>query len=35
MDDPEHARQRRMVTPPFAIKRVEALRSAIQKIADA
>jgi cytochrome P450 len=34
MDDPEHARLRRMVTAPFAIKRVEALRPAIQKIAD-
>src|SRR3954467_15963831 len=26
MDDPEHARLRRMVTAPFAIRRVEALR---------
>lgn len=34
MDDPEHARQRRMVTAPFSIKRVEALRPAIQKIVD-
>ena len=34
MDDPEHARLRRMVTAPFAIKRVEALRPAIQKIVD-
>jgi cytochrome P450 len=34
MDDPQHARQRRMVTPPFAIKRVESLRPTIQKIAD-
>lgn len=34
MDDPEHARLRRMVTAPFAIKRVRALRPAIQKIVD-
>jgi cytochrome P450 len=34
MDDPEHARLRRMVTAPFAIKRVEALRPAIQAIVD-
>ncbi|MFC6063853.1 cytochrome P450 [Streptomyces ochraceiscleroticus] len=34
MDDPEHARQRRMVTAPFTIKRVEALRPAVQKIVD-
>ena len=34
MDDPEHARIRRMVTAPFAIKRVEAMRPAIQKITD-
>ncbi|WP_046732553.1 cytochrome P450 [Streptomyces humi] len=34
MDDPEHARLRRMVTAPFAIKRVEALRPAVQTIAD-
>ncbi|WP_255954537.1 cytochrome P450 [Streptomyces odontomachi] len=34
MDDPEHARLRRMVTSPFAIRRVEALRPAIQKIVD-
>jgi cytochrome P450 len=34
MDDPEHARLRRMVTAPFAIKRVEALRPAIQKTVD-
>ena len=34
MDDPEHARLRRMVTAPFAIKRVEALRPAIQRIVD-
>ncbi|GAA1292141.1 cytochrome P450 [Pseudonocardia aurantiaca] len=34
MDDPEHARLRRMVTATFAIKRVEALRPAIQRIVD-
>jgi cytochrome P450 len=34
MDDPEHARLRRMVTASFSIKRVEALRPAIQKIVD-
>jgi len=33
-DDPEHARQRRMVTAAFSIKRVEALRPAIQRIVD-
>ncbi|MEU9153485.1 cytochrome P450 [Streptomyces sp. NPDC048417] len=34
MDDPEHARLRRMVTAAFSIKRVEALRPAVQKIVD-
>ncbi|KUO15516.1 cytochrome [Streptomyces dysideae] len=34
MDDPEHARLRRMVTAPFAIKRVEAMRPAVQRIVD-
>ncbi|MET9556222.1 cytochrome P450 [Streptomyces sp. NPDC006645] len=34
MDDPEHARLRRMVTAPFAIKRVAALRPGIQQIVD-
>ena len=34
MDDPEHARLRRMVTAPFAIRRVEALRPGVQKIVD-
>jgi len=34
MDDPEHARLRRMVTAPFAVKRVEAMRPAVQKIVD-
>jgi hypothetical protein len=33
-DDPRHAWQRRMVTAPFAIKRVEAMRPVIQKIVD-
>lgn len=34
MDDPEHNRLRRMVTAPFAMKRVEAMRPAVQRIAD-
>lgn len=34
MDDPEHARLRRMVTAPFAIKRVEAMRPRVQSIVD-
>ncbi|MFC9131602.1 cytochrome P450 [Streptomyces sp. NPDC057099] len=34
MDDPEHARLRRMVTAPFAIRRVEAMRPGVQKIVD-
>ncbi|UNS95192.1 cytochrome P450 [Streptomyces tubbatahanensis] len=34
MDDPEHARLRRMVTSPFAIRKMEALRPSIQKIVD-
>ncbi|GGL00135.1 cytochrome P450 [Mangrovihabitans endophyticus] len=34
MDDPEHARLRRMVTAPFAIRRVEAMRPAVQRIVD-
>ena len=33
-DDPEHARQRRMVTAAFSIKRAEAMRPAIQRIVD-
>lgn len=33
-DDPKHAWQRRMVTAPFSIRRVEAMRPAIQKIVD-
>ncbi|MFD3839478.1 cytochrome P450 [Streptomyces sp. NPDC058642] len=34
MDDPEHARLRRLVTAPFAVKKVEALRPAVQRIVD-
>ncbi|MFD5751300.1 cytochrome P450 [Streptomyces sp. NPDC127033] len=34
MDDPEHSRLRRMVTAPFAVRRVEAMRPAVQKITD-
>ncbi|MFI6735037.1 cytochrome P450 [Nonomuraea sp. NPDC050451] len=34
MDDPEHARLRRMVTSAFTVKRVEAMRPAAQEIAD-
>jgi cytochrome P450 len=34
MDDPEHARLRRMVTAPFMVKRVEAMRPGVQKIVD-
>jgi cytochrome P450 len=34
MDDPEHGRQRRMVTAPFAIKRIEAMRPGVQKLVD-
>ncbi|RSM65017.1 cytochrome P450 [Kibdelosporangium aridum] len=34
MDDPEHARQRRMVSASFTIKRVEAMRPGVQKIVD-
>jgi cytochrome P450 len=34
MDDPDHARLRRMVTSTFAIKRMEELRPAIQQIVD-
>ncbi|PXY30865.1 cytochrome P450 [Prauserella flavalba] len=34
MDDPEHARLRRMVTAPFAVRRVRAMRPAVQKIVD-
>ncbi|MEW2544690.1 cytochrome P450 [Streptomyces sp. NPDC047002] len=34
MDDPEHARLRRMVSGTFTIKRVEAMRPLVQKMAD-
>jgi cytochrome P450 len=34
MDDPDHARLRRMVTGTFAIRRIEGLRPAIQRIVD-
>jgi cytochrome P450 len=34
MDDPEHARLRRMVTASFTTKRVAAMRPAVQKIVD-
>ncbi|MFJ6619807.1 cytochrome P450 [Kitasatospora sp. NPDC091335] len=34
LDDPEHARQRRMVTGDFLVKRVEAMRPDIQRIVD-
>ncbi|WP_406196368.1 cytochrome P450 [Kitasatospora sp. NBC_01560] len=34
LDDPEHARQRRMITGEFLVKRVEAMRPEIQRIVD-
>ncbi|MER6304068.1 cytochrome P450 [Kitasatospora sp. NPDC001539] len=34
MDDPEHSRLRRMLTGEFMIKKVEALRPEVQRIAD-
>jgi len=34
MDDPEHARLRRMVTGPFAVRRVEEMRPGVQRIVD-
>ncbi|OJG06068.1 Cytochrome P450-SU2 [Pseudonocardia autotrophica] len=34
MDDPEHRRLRRMLTSPFAVRRVEALRPTIRRIVD-
>ncbi|MER8073053.1 cytochrome P450 [Streptomyces sp. NPDC094034] len=34
MDDPEHARLRRMISGAFTIKRVEAMRPRVQKMAD-
>jgi cytochrome P450 len=34
MDDPEHARLRRMVIPSFTVKRMNMLRPAVQRIVD-
>ena len=34
MDDPDHARLRRMLTGDFAIRRIEAMRPKIQRITD-
>ncbi|MGW0418797.1 cytochrome P450 [Streptomyces sp. NPDC003015] len=34
MDDPDHARIRRMVTGSFAVKRIEAMRPAVQRMTD-
>ncbi|MFE5162748.1 cytochrome P450 [Streptomyces sp. NPDC056697] len=34
MDDPGHARIRRMVTGPFIVKRIEAMRPAVQRMTD-
>jgi cytochrome P450 len=34
MDDPEHARLRRMVTSSFMIKRIEAMRPGVRRIVD-
>lgn len=34
MDDPEHARLRRMVTAPFMVKRVREMRPRIQQLVD-
>jgi len=34
LDDPEHARLRRMITGEFAIKRVEAMRPGVQRMVD-
>ncbi|WNI14399.1 cytochrome P450 [Actinacidiphila sp. ITFR-21] len=34
MDDPEHARLRRMLTADFMVKRIEALRPEIQRLTD-
>ena len=34
MDDPEHRRLRQMVTAPFMIKRIEAMRPGVQRIVD-
>ncbi|MGW3181171.1 cytochrome P450 [Kitasatospora sp. NPDC001119] len=32
LDDPEHARQRRMVSPPFAIRNIDALKDEVADI---
>ncbi|QKV96730.1 cytochrome P450 [Streptomyces sp. NA02950] len=34
MDDPAHARLRRLVTAPFAVKRIQAMRPEIQRLVD-
>ncbi|MGG2461629.1 cytochrome P450 [Streptomyces sp. RGM 3693] len=34
MDDPEHARLRRMLTAEFVVKKVEAMRPEVQRLAD-
>ncbi|GAA3177592.1 MULTISPECIES: cytochrome P450 [Streptomyces] len=34
MDDPEHNRLRRMVTAPFTVRRMEAMRPTVQRIVD-
>ncbi|MGW3566101.1 cytochrome P450 [Streptomyces sp. NPDC000941] len=34
MDDPEHARIRRMISGAFTVKRVEAMRPAVQRMTD-
>ncbi|MYT31961.1 MULTISPECIES: cytochrome P450 [unclassified Streptomyces] len=34
MDDPEHARLRRMLTADFMVKKVEAMRPEVQRLAD-
>jgi pentalenic acid synthase len=34
VDDPDHRRQRRMLIPPFALRRITAMRPRIQRIVD-
>ncbi len=34
IDDPEHARQRQMLSPSFTVKRIEKLRPTVQRIVD-
>jgi cytochrome P450 len=34
MDDPEHARQRRMIAAAFTVRRMEAMRPAVQRVVD-